>query len=326
VSRTFALNIRYLSGEIHRAVLDAYLICRILDTVEDAPNRDASWKAPLLRSFPGFLRRVPTAEAVEAWSARAREAEMSPAEKELLVRCDAVLSVFHSLSPETRDAMVDPIERMAEGMAATVERGGVGGFQLADTADLERYCYYVAGTVGELLTGLFVRKVASKPRREAMQREQVAFGLGLQLTNILKDIRADRRRAWCYIPAEALRREGLDLETFWSWREGAKNRRALTPLMKLTSDSLRRALAYTLAIPPLQLRLRLFCAVPLMLAMETLALLAPQLGNSDARVKISRSQVRSVLLRAPLACLFSPYLSRWFAARFAAIHAAMENP
>src|SRR5919107_656694 len=37
VSRTFALSIRVLPGDLRRAVLSAYLICRIADTIEDAP-------------------------------------------------------------------------------------------------------------------------------------------------------------------------------------------------------------------------------------------------------------------------------------------------
>ena len=37
VSRTFALSIRVLPGELGRAVLTAYLLCRIADTLEDEP-------------------------------------------------------------------------------------------------------------------------------------------------------------------------------------------------------------------------------------------------------------------------------------------------
>ena len=44
VSRTFALNIRCLKGSLHRGVLSAYLFCRIVDTVEDAPELDAEKK------------------------------------------------------------------------------------------------------------------------------------------------------------------------------------------------------------------------------------------------------------------------------------------
>src|SRR3569833_3028527 len=55
VSRTIALSIRLLPGALGAAVRDAYLLCRIADTIEDAPNRSAVEKAELLdtldRSF-----------------------------------------------------------------------------------------------------------------------------------------------------------------------------------------------------------------------------------------------------------------------------------
>src|SRR3954464_5598457 len=48
VSRTFALSIRLLPGELGAAVRDAYLLCRIADTIEDAPDLPADDKAALL--------------------------------------------------------------------------------------------------------------------------------------------------------------------------------------------------------------------------------------------------------------------------------------
>ena len=36
VSRTFAINIRILTGDLHRSILCAYLFCRIVDTAEDS--------------------------------------------------------------------------------------------------------------------------------------------------------------------------------------------------------------------------------------------------------------------------------------------------
>src|SRR6476659_7719251 len=48
VSRTFALSIRLLPGDLGAAVRDAYLLCRIADTVEDAPGLNALEKASLL--------------------------------------------------------------------------------------------------------------------------------------------------------------------------------------------------------------------------------------------------------------------------------------
>src|SRR6476661_2665539 len=51
VSRTFALGIRALPGALGQAVLDAYLLCRIADTVEDSPSIAPEAKAVLFDDF-----------------------------------------------------------------------------------------------------------------------------------------------------------------------------------------------------------------------------------------------------------------------------------
>lgn len=47
VSRTFALGIRLLPGDLGGVVRTAYLICRIADTIEDEPTLSAERKAEL---------------------------------------------------------------------------------------------------------------------------------------------------------------------------------------------------------------------------------------------------------------------------------------
>ena len=68
-----------------------------------------------------------------------------------------------------------------------------GGLRIRDYDDLERYCYFVAGTVGELLTGLFDLSVPglSPEARRAFRARSVSFGLGLQMVNVLEDVASD---------------------------------------------------------------------------------------------------------------------------------------
>ena len=46
VSRTFALNIRILPQPLRAVVRQAYLLCRIADTVEDSPHLPAGDRPP----------------------------------------------------------------------------------------------------------------------------------------------------------------------------------------------------------------------------------------------------------------------------------------
>lgn len=311
VSRTFALNIRLLPPTLKAEVGAGYLICRILDTVEDAPDRDASFKSPLLKSFTAFLENKSLSS--RPWFEKALAAEMTPGERDLLLGGQQVLDVFHHFSETTRSVMIPPIRRMAEGMAATADRTPPGGrLHLETTEDLLGYCYFVAGTVGELLTGLFENHLGFRSNREALRQNAVAFGNGLQLVNILKDIAGDSGRGVCYIPGDALAREGLTLESFWAWQRPDANRRILNGLKALAARELTAALEYTRALPVLPVGLRRFCAVPLMLAMETLALLGAEWNQPMGRLKIDRAVVRRVLLTTPWACLNEKFLSIWF--------------
>src|SRR6185369_17288959 len=71
--------------------------------------------------------------------------------------------------------------------------------------DLVGYCRCVAGSVGRLCLGVF----GSRPDAQA-SRYADALGIGLQQTNILRDIREDLLEGRVYLPQEEL--AGYDVE------------------------------------------------------------------------------------------------------------------
>ncbi len=77
-------------------------------------------------------------------------------------------------------------------------------FQMpADDAELDRYCYEVAGTVGLMMCAALgvTDKWALEPA--------VALGQGMQLTNICRDVLEDAGRGRVYLPANRLAAVGL---------------------------------------------------------------------------------------------------------------------
>ena len=64
------------------------------------------------------------------------------------------------------------------------------------TADLMRYCFRVAGAVGVLMCPL----LGLRDRR--FLPHAAALGMGMQLTNIARDVAEDWRRSRCYLPVE----------------------------------------------------------------------------------------------------------------------------
>ena len=204
VSRTFALNISVLRGTLHRSILTAYLFCRIVDTVEDAAKLNPKIKIKLLMEFSRLIEdRDFRGKNLIAWVGECEAVDGSPNDLDLLNQVERVFKVFDSLPGNHQAQIIPAVAKMAKGMAFFQSRFQVGKITpLASVQDLEEYCYFVAGVVGEMLCNLFFQKLPhlSETARNTMRQNAVSFGLGLQMTNISKDIIADRDRGWSYIP------------------------------------------------------------------------------------------------------------------------------
>ena len=110
------------------------------------------------------------------------------------------------------------------------------------------------------------------------------FGLGLQLTNVLKDHESDRGRGICYIPSEFLR-DGLP---------GAPlSPEGMRALLERTLEHLAEAQAYILSIPATETDCRLFCLWAQHLALATLRVIADSEGPRPP--KVSRAEVAAIV-------------------------------
>ena len=69
-------------------------------------------------------------------------------------------------------------------------------------AELDRYCYRVAGTVGVVMAAVL------GTRRAGARREAAALGMAMQRTNILRDIDEDLAGGRTYLAADTLERLG----------------------------------------------------------------------------------------------------------------------
>ncbi len=306
VSRTFALNISVLSGELHRSILTAYLFCRTVDTVEDAAKLDPKIKNRLLFEFSQMIEdRDYREKNLAAWVEKCNAVDGAPNDLDLLHQVSRVFNVFDSLPKNHQDPITSSVAKMAKGMAFFQNRFQFGQITpLENLQDLEDYCYFVAGVVGEMLCNLFFQKLPNltEEARNVMRQNAVSFGLGLQMTNISKDIIADRERGWSYIPRSIISEKGLTVEEFHSGESIDKNLLILEGLLGKTVGHLNDALKFTLAIPRTEIALRLFCIWPLWMAIKTVDVLHdnPVLLNSNAQVKISRSTVKRILFGTPL--------------------------
>jgi phytoene synthase len=112
----------------------------------------------------------------------------------------------HPLWPAFQDAVaryrIPPryFHDMIDGVSSDIDPRPVETFD-----ELYRYCYRVASVVGLTITHIF--GFDSPQALELAEKCGVAF----QITNILRDVREDSELGRSYLPAEDLRRFGVDL-------------------------------------------------------------------------------------------------------------------
>jgi len=270
-SRTFALTIPLLPDPTRREVTVAYLLFRVADTLEDSDSWAPARRAAGLRRLEVLLARR---DQLDAFTRELREDPPSllPGYRALTDEVTAVFEALSSLSPGAQEVIVKHLLVTVRGMAEGLEAAAGGPFRLRSLAQLERYCYLVAGVVGEMLTELFL---LAWPRLGAaggtLRQHARSFGEGLQLTNILKDAGGDAREARHFIPDQ------LSMPSLF-----ARARRDL-------ADAARYVSALVAARAPEGVVA--FTALPVRLALDTLT----EVERSGAGAKISREQVAEAL-------------------------------
>ena len=269
VSRTFALTIPLLPPIIEKVVGNTYLLCRIVDTIEDAAELSPEAKKNLSALFLDVvLERVPVKSFVEP-CLDALKNYSNHDELDLIAHTPTVLRILHTCSSHDQEAVSRCVSIMSEGMSRFHGRQTEAG--LRDLSEFEDYCYVVAGVVGELLTSIF-RHYSPQFSKNIQGHENlaIAFGQALQMTNILKDSPEDRARGVSWKPANLSQ---LDL-------------------LQIAYQKLSDSLTYILLIPKEEVGMRRFCLLAFGLAVLTLDKLAA--GDHFERqedIKLSRNTV-----------------------------------
>jgi farnesyl-diphosphate farnesyltransferase len=296
VSRTFALTIPQLPRELAWVVTNAYLLCRIIDTIEDEPALSPARKQDFCQQFVAVVAGETPAERFAAELAPHLSDHTLPTEHELIQNTPYVIGITRTLNSQQQEALQCCVKLMAEGMAEFQRNSNPNG--LRDLVELDRYCYYVAGVVGEMLTKLFCDySPAIAKHREALMKLAVSFGQGLQMTNILKDIWDDRHRGACWLPQDVFSAVGFDLRELAPGRYRDSFGQGLVRLIGIAHHHLKDALTYTLLIPRQETGIRNFCLLAIGLAVLTLRKINRHRDFSvSSTVKISRRSVKATLL------------------------------
>jgi phytoene synthase len=175
--KTFHVMARLLGPRRGDAIAALYAFARVADDAVDEP---APWDTPdrirqQLRWMQGELRRA---------------AAGLSREPTFVVLGETIRR--HRLP-------LEPFDDLVAGVEMDLDR-----FRYQTFADLELYCYRVAGTVGLMIT-----PVAGYRAGSAALEHAKTLGTAMQLTNILRDVGEDLERGRIYLPLEDLARFGL---------------------------------------------------------------------------------------------------------------------
>ena len=315
VSRTFAIGIALLPGDLGKAVLTGYLLCRIADTVEDDGACPAARRQYLLARFQACFEDP---DAARSFASEAAEIQADENYLELVAGTELVFQLLGQLPKKSADIVARWTRELATGMSEFVGRYP-DGIRIQTMAEYRRYCYYVAGTVGHLLTDLFYYHSPYIRERDYQRllAHCEAFGELLQNINIIKDIPWDvEHENAVYVPEELLRKRGSSHQTILSGDWVVENRAALYDLVQLAKDDLLESLEYFNALPKMAVTIRLFCLLPILFAVATLREIerTTAMLQSGGAVKISRQEVRSLILAGSVSTI-SNKTTRWLVSK-----------
>ncbi|TXL16032.1 phytoene synthase [Methylococcaceae bacterium HT3] len=296
VSRTFALTIPQLPEGLYSAVANAYLLCRIVDTVEDEVSLNVEQKELFCSRFIEVVRRGNGAASFATDLGPLLSEQTIPAEHVLIQLTERVIEITHSFAPEQIEALLGCVETMAKGMPVYQGMDLHGG--LATMKDMNEYCYYVAGCVGEMLAKLFCHYSPEiNQHREQLLELSTSFGQGLQMTNILKDIWNDAQRGVCWLPQDVFTETGFDLKDLNTSTNSKEFQLGLEHLISIAQGHLKDALTYTQLLPRHETGMRNFCLWALGMAVLTLNEIKQHLDfNDSSQVKITRENVKQTIV------------------------------
>jgi farnesyl-diphosphate farnesyltransferase len=303
VSRSFAIVVAQLEEPLNLFMATAYLICRVADNIEDS-LRPLAWQQQRFMEFrrmlhdPDQAATILTAWTEEKWPGLS-------AEEQALMGVAGGLplwNIYAALPTSTQSVIGRWASIMAQGMAQldgpesppkSIQHNGIQ--LLASEKDYNRYCYFVAGTVGHLGVELVVAHYGlADDVAHRLYHTCEACGRGLQKTNIVKDFIDDLHRQICYLPATWLKEVNyspirLDgAPRYWQQR--------------VTNDvlaELHQALDHVLSVPPSAAGYRKASLICLLPALHTLLLAAqnsPKLFTPRHYVKIPRETMMQCIL------------------------------
>ena len=180
VSRSFSFCIMQLSSPAREWIALSYLLCRIVDTIEDSSWADEQLQTDAFKTLQLFLDTSLSAADFQSWL-QIFPKTIVLAEQQLLVDLPLLLSDKNELPVAIQRQLVKTISQMMAGMNHFLKQ-----YQRQDKLVLptptvtNQYCFFVAGIVGELLTNIHSHLIPEFEYTDSILIQSFHFGLFLQ--------------------------------------------------------------------------------------------------------------------------------------------------
>jgi len=228
VSRSFALTIPMLDEEIKNEVLLAYLQDRILDNFEDEIH------PPDLELQKEMMDKVSRIFSTEEYDRSSDfrvikdKSELIESEslQKLTKNIDLIYQCYQDFDLDIQKISHKWLQEMNQGMQKYLTK------EVQTFADLDEYCYYVAGTVGGFLTETIIYKFDINQKKQQVLLDNFnQAGLFLKKVNLIRDIREDlESRDKHFWPLKELNISEVELSN------SRNEEKALEALSKMLSD------------------------------------------------------------------------------------------
>ncbi|MFN3909887.1 MAG: squalene/phytoene synthase family protein [Candidatus Anstonellaceae archaeon] len=308
VSRSFALAIKLLPSPLKIQLNVAYLIYRLIDTIEDS-KLGIKEKEKL---FANVLKSISLKRYSEKHTERLIQ-ELKKIdctyEKVLFDNLKPIFKIFYSQEKKVKFSILK---------WGTVMKNGMMEFQykkILNQADQTKYSYYVAGVVGYLFNDLlYYNKVITKKTKNKISKYAKTFGIALQRINIIRDVGEDSKQGRYFWPIHLLKKYKMNYQKLFLKENRKTALKILNSLLEETKKDIMGAIRYIEELPNNEIRIRIFCLVPLFMALESYITLFnnEKIFELDNKIKITRKQVYLIALKAALKANSNRTLSKWF--------------
>jgi farnesyl-diphosphate farnesyltransferase len=300
-SRSFYLTLRILPRAIRPQISLAYLLARTSDTIADTEILPVEQR---LRALQNFRERLGGGRDTPLDFGALAQRQGLTAERALLEQCETSLAMLDRLAPPDRQLVVEVLKTITGGQELDLRRFAAASAEhivaLQDDAALDDYTYRVAGCVGEFWTKMCRAHLFPEERLDdaSLLANGVRFGKGLQLVNILRDLPLDLRKGRCYLPSARLAEFNLTPAGLLQSSSESQFRPLYDSYLTRAKGHLAAGWDYTNALPRCCVRVRLACALPILIGVKTLARLGREsVLDPGRRVKISRGEVERLIAR-----------------------------